>query len=112
MWDDRKLRGNIQLEKMAKKWVGRVTWMSRMNGQVEVDRGRMVWELLARPNREYAAKVWWTGGRSACPKLESSRMIMGRRLLGESNTEVGEAVQGDLGWRKGGKEGRGEGDVW
>ena len=47
----RKLPGNVQLEKMAKKaeeWIGRVTWMSRVNGQVEVDRGRMVWELLAR----------------------------------------------------------------
>ena len=26
----------------------KVTWMSRVNGQVEVDRGRMVLELLAR----------------------------------------------------------------
>ena len=25
----------------------------------EVDRGRMVWELLARPRIEYAAEVWW-----------------------------------------------------
>ena len=41
-----------------------VTWMSRDNGQVEVDRGRMVWELLVRPSMEYAAEVWRTGGRS------------------------------------------------
>ena len=27
--------------------------MSRVDGQVEVDRGRMVWELLARPRMEY-----------------------------------------------------------
>ena len=25
----------------ADEWVGKVTWMSRVNGQVEVDRGRM-----------------------------------------------------------------------
>ena len=36
---------------------------------------------------------------------------MGRRLLGASNTVAGVAVQGDLGWRKLGKEGRDEGDV-
>ena len=26
----------------AEEWVGKVLWMSRVNGQVEVDRGRMV----------------------------------------------------------------------
>ena len=61
-------------------------------GQVEVDRGRMVWELLARPSMEYAAEVWWTGGGSACRKLESSQMKMGRRLLGANNTVAGVAV--------------------
>ncbi len=77
VWVDRKLRGNVQLEmtKMAEEWIGRVTWISRVNGQVEVERGRMVWEFLARPCMEYAAKVWWTGGHSACRKLESSPMI-------------------------------------
>ena len=44
---------------------------------------------------EYAAEVWWVGGRSACRKLESSQMKMGRRLLGASNTAAGVAVQGD-----------------
>ena len=40
VWVDRKLQGNVQLEKMAKKaeeWIGRVTWMGRVNWQVEVD---------------------------------------------------------------------------
>ena len=46
--------------------IGRVTWTSKVNGQEEVDRGRMVWELLARPSMEYAAEVWWTGRHSAC----------------------------------------------
>ena len=39
VWVDRKLRGNVKLENVAKKaeeWIGRVTWMSRMNGQVKV----------------------------------------------------------------------------
>ena len=59
---------------------------------------------------EYAAEVWWTGGRSTCRKLESSQMKMGRRLLGISNTVARMAVQGNLRWRK--LEGRAEGDVW
>ena len=76
VWVDKMLRGNIQLEKMADKgrrvdWKGE--WMSRVNGLVEVDRGRMLWELLARPSMEYAAEVWWTGGHSACRKLELYR---------------------------------------
>ena len=80
--------------------MSRVTWRSRVNEQVEVDRGRKVWELLARPSMEYAAEVWWTGGQSACRKLELSQMKMGRRLLGASNTVAGVAMQGNLGWRK------------
>ena len=44
--------------------------MSRVNRLVEVDRGRMVWKLLVRQSMEYVAEVWWTGGHSACRKLE------------------------------------------
>ena len=32
-------------------------WMSRVNGQVEVDRGRMVCELIGRQNVDHAAEV-------------------------------------------------------
>ena len=60
--------------------------MSMVNGQVEVDRGRMVWELLVRPSMEYVAEVWWTVRRRACRKLELSQMKMGRRLLGEQHS--------------------------
>ena len=35
-----------------------------------------------------------------CRKPELAQMRVGRRLLGESNTVAGEAVQGDLGCRK------------
>ena len=59
-----------------------------------------MWELLVRPSMEYAAEVWWTGGCSACRKLESSQMKMGKSLLGASITVAGVAVHGDLGWRK------------
>ena len=102
MWFDRKLRDNVYLEKMANKaeeWVGKVMWMSRVNGQVEVDRGRTVWELMGRPSVERAAEVWWSGGRSACRKLESAQVRVCRRLLA-SNTVAGVAVHGDLDWRK------------
>ena len=32
---------------------------------MEVDGGRIVWELIRRPSVEHAAEVWWAGGRSA-----------------------------------------------
>ena len=51
----------VQLEKMAKKkaegWVGGVTW-SKVNGQVKVEKGRLVWELLVRPSMGYATEMW------------------------------------------------------
>ena len=72
------------MAKKAEEWIERVTWMSRVNGQVEVDRGRMLWELLVRPSMEDAAEVWLTGRRSACRKLELSQTKMGRKLLGEA----------------------------
>ena len=31
--------------------------MSRVNGQVEVDSGRMVWKLIGRPRVEHAAEM-------------------------------------------------------
>ena len=65
--------------------------MSRVNGQVEVDGGQMVWKLKGRPNVEHAAEMWWSGGHSACRKLESAQMGVGRRLWGASNTVAGVA---------------------
>ena len=52
-----------------------------------------------RPNVEHAAEVWWSGGHSACRKLESAQMRVCRRLLEARNTGAGVAVQRDLGWR-------------
>ena len=31
-------------------------WMPRVNGQVEVDRGRIVWELIGRLRVEHAVE--------------------------------------------------------
>ena len=56
--------------------------------------------LIERSSVEHAAKVWWSGGRGACRKLESAQMRVGRRLLETSNRVAGVAVQGDQGWRK------------
>ena len=105
VWFDKKLKGNIQLVREDEgegRRVGRegVEWMSKVDGQVEVDRGRLVWELLARPSLEHAAEVWWHGGKAARAKLEATQLKVGRRLLGASKTVAGVAVQGDPGWRK------------
>ena len=54
------MRGNVHLEKMsekAEKWGARIGSMSRVNGEMEVDRGRLIYELLARPCLEHASEV-------------------------------------------------------
>ena len=43
--------------------------MSRVNGQVDVDRRNRAWELLVRSSVDYAAEVQWIRGHSACTKL-------------------------------------------
>ena len=61
VWFDRKLRCNVHFEKMvnkAEEWVGKVMRISRVNGQVEADNGRMVWELMGRLSVEHAAELW------------------------------------------------------
>ena len=72
-----------------------MTWMSRVNGQVEVDRGWMVWKLRVRP----------IGSTQKCDGQEDEVHVgslsrMGRKLLGARNTVAGVAEQGDLGCRK------------
>ena len=89
--------GESSARKLEGCWCGALMYADVV---VLVASGRMVLELLARPSMEYADEVWWTGGQSACRKLESSHIKMGRKLLGASNTVAGVAVQGELGWRK------------
>ena len=45
VWFDRGLQGNVQLEKMkekAEERAGEAEWMSRKDGPIEVERGRLV----------------------------------------------------------------------
>ena len=43
----------------AKDWIGKIIWIG--NGKMEVDRGRVLWELLFRSSLEHP-EVWLTGG--------------------------------------------------
>ena len=75
--------GNVQLEKMkekAEEWAGKTEWMSRKDGQIEVERGRLVWELLVRPSLEHAAEihVWWPGEKTTNRNLEAIQDKVGR----------------------------------
>ena len=51
----------IKAEEWIGEWIGNVVWMSKGNGKIEVDRCRMVWELLAKPSLNRAVEVWLTG---------------------------------------------------
>ena len=100
---DRSMRGNVQLENMkekAEEWAGKTEWMSRKDGQIEVKRGRLVWELLASTSLEHAAEIWWSSGKTANRNLEAVQDKVGKRLLGASRSVAGAKVRGDLGWRK------------
>ena len=60
----KKLRGNVHLEEFkvkAKERIGKVVYISKVNVKIQVDRGRKVWEQLARPSLEHAAEVGFKG---------------------------------------------------
>ena len=57
-----------------------VTWMSQVNGKMEISRGRMVSELLVRPSMEYAAEMWWKGGRGRQEDVVHARSWSQHRL--------------------------------
>ena len=44
--------------------------------------------------------MWWPGGKTAGKRLEAVQNRLGRRLLGASRTVAGEAIRGEMGWRK------------
>ena len=89
-----------EMREKAEKWGARISCMSRVNGEMKVDRGRLIWDLLARPCLEHASEVWWTGWKAACKNLEKIRENIGRKVEGASITVSGFAVRGDLSWRK------------
>ena len=64
-----------------------------MNGQIEVECGRLIWELLVHPSLEHAASVWCTGGKVANRKLETVQERVGRKLLGASRSVARAAIQ-------------------
>ena len=59
---------------------------------MDVERGRLIWELLARPAFEHAAEGWWKGGES-----NEQEVGIGAGKSG-SRTMAGVAVRGELGW--------------
>ena len=86
VWLDRGMSGNIHLEKMrekAEKLEARIGCVSRVNGVMEVNSGRLIWQLLARPCLEHASEVWWTGWKTACKNLKNNQEIFGRKLVWE-----------------------------
>ena len=89
-----------KMREKTEEGAGRTEWMSRVNGPIEVERGRLVWELLARPSLEHAASVWWTGGKIVSKKLEADQDRVSKKVLGASRSVAGVGVQGDLGWKK------------
>ena len=44
--------------------------------------------------------MWWPGGKTAGKRLEAVQDRLGRRLVGASRTVAGEAIHGEMGWRK------------
>ena len=84
VWFDQRMRGNIQLEKMveqAKEWAGKIEWMARVDWE---ERGRLLWDLVARPSLEHAAGP---GRKTVGKRLEAVQDRLGRRLIGASRME-------------------------
>ena len=93
MWFDVQLRGKVHLEWMLKKAEEvrqLVGWLGRVNGVMEVERGRAVC---------YGDEVRWAGTKVMQGKLEGTQVQVGRKLLGASRTVASCAVRGELGWR-------------
>ena len=59
---------------------------------MEVDRIRLIWELLARLCLEHASEVWWTRGKATRKNLEKIQGNIGRKLVGGNSTVAGAAV--------------------
>ena len=90
------MRGNVHLEKKGNGGGGlaRIGCISRVNGAMEVDRGRLIWELLARSCVEHVSEVWWTRGKEACKNLGGKiQENIGWKLASLSPPEVPLFVQ-------------------
>ena len=60
--------------------------MARVDGELEIE--------------EHAAEVWWPGGKTVGKRLGAVEDRLGKRLLGASRTVAGEALCGEIEWRK------------
>ena len=83
----------------AEKWEVRIGCMSRVNGEMELERGRLIWELLARSCLEYASE------KAVYKNLEKIQENIGRKPVGGNSTVAGFAVRGEGTW-DGGAEGK------
>ena len=90
MWFDSGMRRNAHLEKIwekSEKWWGGgggKNWLyEQSDGEMEVDRSRLIWELLAKSSLEHASEVWWSGRKAMCKNLEKFK-----RSVDLATTEV------------------------
>ena len=68
--------------------------------QIEVERGRLVWELLERLGLENVAEVWLPSGNITNKKLEHGQDIVNQHLLESSRSVPGGSARGYLVWGK------------
>ena len=61
---------------MAEKLGPRIDCMSRVNGEMEVDRGRCIWDLIARSCLEHSSEVWWAGGKTVSKILKKIKKTL------------------------------------
>ena len=83
----------------AEKCEVRIGCMSKVNGEMELDRGRLIWELLARSCLEHASE------KGVYKNLEKIQENIGTKLVGGNSTVAGVAVRGEGTWA-GGTEGK------
>ena len=75
------------------------SWLGRVNGVMEVERGRAIWELMGLPAVCYGDEVQLVGTKVMQGKFEVTQVQVGRKLLGASRTVASCVVRGELGWR-------------
>ena len=68
------------LEVILEKASSKGTVDGRVNGVLEVERGRLIWELLATP-LEHAAEVLWAGNKQLTRKIERIQKMAVRKLV-------------------------------
>ena len=78
--------------------------MARVDGRLETERGRLIWELLATPAVEHAVEVWNVGSKDRVHKLDAIHEMIGRNLVGERSTVAAVAMKGLRVEKIGGKE--------